>query len=278
MSRRRSPFLRTRLPWGAMWDGSGNAPTRAWRLALAAGAAALYLVGLGGTDLWAPDEPRYAHVAAELFALERGVEDLVLLRVNGEPYDQKPPLYFWLAALASVPSGEVREWTARLPSALAGIACVALTFALGRRLFDARVGAWGAAFLATVVDFAFLARRARLDVMLTLFTLLAALVCWRILVDGDRRRRSVALLHLALGLGTLTKGPVVFVMLLAAGAFLVWERRPREFLRLVPAWGFLISLGLPAAWLAGAVALGPEGFFDVAVVQNTLGRFAGGYS
>jgi 4-amino-4-deoxy-L-arabinose transferase-like glycosyltransferase len=88
----------------------------------------------------------------------------------------------------------------------------------------------------------------------------------------------VALLHLALGLGTLTKGPVIFVMLLAAGVFLVWERRPREFLRLVPAWSFLISLGLPAAWLAGAVALGPEGFFDVAVVQNTLGRFAGGYS
>ena len=54
-----------------MWDGSGNATPRAWRLALAAGAAALYLVGLGGTDLWAPDEPRYAHVAAELFALDQ---------------------------------------------------------------------------------------------------------------------------------------------------------------------------------------------------------------
>ena len=37
------------------------------------------------------------------------------------------------------------------------------------------------------VDFAFLARRARLDVMLTLFALLACVACWKILVDGDRR-------------------------------------------------------------------------------------------
>ncbi|MGI9590320.1 MAG: ArnT family glycosyltransferase, partial [Myxococcota bacterium] len=146
-----------------MWNGSGNAPPRTWGIALLAGALALFLLGLGRTDLWAPDEPRYAHVAAELFAMERGAQDLVLLRVNGEPYDQKPPLYFWLAALASVPGGRVSEWSARLPSALAGLATLALTFALGRRLFDARVAAWGTAFLATVFDFAFLARRARLD-------------------------------------------------------------------------------------------------------------------
>jgi len=114
--------------------------------------------------------------------------------------------------------------------------------------------------------------------MLTLFTLLALAACWRILVEGDRRRRTVALLHLAMGLGTLTKGPVAFLALLASGVFLVWERRPRDVLRLVPLWSWLLSLGLPAAWIAGAVALGPEGFFHEAVVQNTLGRFAGGVS
>jgi 4-amino-4-deoxy-L-arabinose transferase-like glycosyltransferase len=242
------------------------------------GAVALYLGALGATDLWAPDEPRYAHVAAELFAMERGAEDLVLLRVNGEPYDQKPPLYFWLAALASAPAGEVTEWTARLPTALAGLATLAVVFAWGRRLFDSRVAAWAAALLATVFDFAFLARRARLDVMLTLFTLLALAACWRILVEGDQRRRTVAGLHLALGLATLTKGPVAFLVLLAALVFVLWERRPRDFVRLVPAWGWLLSLGLPAAWIAGAVALGPEGFFDEAVVRNTVGRFAGGVS
>ncbi len=261
-----------------MVDGPRNAPPRAWLIALALGAAALTLVGLGRSDLWAPDEPRYAHVAAEIFALERGAEDLVVLRVNGDPYDQKPPLYFWLAALASGPAGEVTEWTARLPSALAGLATIALTFAIGSRLFDARVGAFAAALLATVFDFAFLARRARLDVMLTLFTLLALGACWRILVAGDRRRRMVALLHLAMGLGTLTKGPVAFLPLLAAGIFLGWEHRLRDGLRLLPAWGWLLSLGLPAAWLASAIAVGPEGFLQETIVQNTLGRFAGAYS
>lgn len=256
-----------------------HAPSpRAWLVALGLAAAALYLVGLGRTDLWAPDEPRYAHVAAQLFSLEHGAQDLVVMRVNGEPYTQKPPLYFWLAALASVPAGAVSETTARLPSALAGVATVMLTFLLGQRMLGWRAGAWGAAFAGTVFDFAFLARRARLDVLLTLCAVIALTACWRALGEGRRTRGNVALLHGAMGLGTLVKGPVALLPLLAAAVFLAWERRLRELRSLVPAWSWLLSLGLPLLWVAGAVALTPQGFFYEAVVQNTAGRFVGEFS
>ena len=67
-------------------------------------AALLYLPGLGATDLWAPDEPRYAQVAEEL---RTGAGHRVLLHLNGEPYTQKPPLYFWLAALAGAAADRV---------------------------------------------------------------------------------------------------------------------------------------------------------------------------
>ena len=75
--------------------------SRRRHLAVIAGAALLLLPGLGLVDAWAPDEPRYLEVAEELRAMERGPSDLVLLHLNGRPYDQKPPLYFWLAALAA---------------------------------------------------------------------------------------------------------------------------------------------------------------------------------
>ena len=91
-------------------------------VAASIGVAALYLSGLGATDLWAPDEPRYAHVADEIVAGGHGATGLIVMHVGGEPYSEKPPLYFWLAALASAPAGQVTEVSARLPSALAASA------------------------------------------------------------------------------------------------------------------------------------------------------------
>ena len=61
-------------------------------------------------------------MAEEVRSFEHGPTGLVLLYLNGEPTDQKPPLYYWAAALFGVPGGRVTETAARLPSALAGIA------------------------------------------------------------------------------------------------------------------------------------------------------------
>jgi 4-amino-4-deoxy-L-arabinose transferase-like glycosyltransferase len=49
----------------------------------------------------------------------------------GYTYAEKPPLQLWAVALASLPSGRVSEASARLPSALAAIGAVLLTFFLG---------------------------------------------------------------------------------------------------------------------------------------------------
>ena len=118
------------------------------RAALLLGAALLLLAGLGRVGAWAPDEPRYLQVAEEMRSLRHGRAGLVLPHLNDRPYDQKPPLYFWLAALAGGPGGRVSETAARLPSALAGLACVALTLSLGTRLFGGRAGVLGALALA----------------------------------------------------------------------------------------------------------------------------------
>ena len=54
----------------------------------------LFLVNLGGYDLWPPDEPRFAQVAREM--LDSG--DYLVPRMNGKPYTEKPPMLFWMAA------------------------------------------------------------------------------------------------------------------------------------------------------------------------------------
>src|SRR5690606_10949615 len=203
-----------------------------------------------------------------------GPAGLVLLHLDGEPYTQKPPLYFWLAAAAGLPDGRVHELDARLPSALAGIALVLLVGRFGARSLAPATGALAAALLLTTFEFADEARRARLDVLLALFESAALALFWRI----DRRPGRpppalVAGMHGCLGLAVLTKGPVGFLVpLLVMAAFLAWERRLRDLRRVLPAWAFALSVAPGLAWIAGAVALAPSGFFDEAVVENVIGR------
>lgn len=237
-------------------------------------ASILLLARLGGIDLWAPDEPRYAQIAEEVRAFERGPASAVLLTLNGHPYDQKPPLYFCLAALAGAAGGRVTETAARLPSALAGIALVALVLAWGSRLFGRCAAALGGAILATAVLFPYMARRTQIDLVLALFESLALLGFWRADRGIGSRRASLALLHASMGLAVLTKGPVgLLVPSLVIVAYLVWERRPAALRAVFPPWGLALSLLPGILWVALAIALAPQGFFEGAVVENLYGRF-----
>jgi len=247
------------------------------RALLLAGAALLLFARLGATGLWAPDEPRYGHVAETVRSMEFGLEGLVLLHLNGEPYTQKPPLYYWLAAAAGAPQGRVTEVSARLPSALAGLALVALTLSFGTRLLGGATGALGAALLVTTYAFAENARRAQLDVVLALFEALALVAFWRVDRGIGRRVWNLLALHASLGLAVLTKGPVGFLVPLAIiASFLAWEARLRHLPRAFPLWGLALSIGPGLAWIAGAVALAPPGYFGEAVVDNLFGRFFAG--
>ena len=242
---------------------------------LGAGAALLLLPGLGSLDLWAPDEPRYAQVAEELRAGEAGWRGALLLHLGGDVYDQKPPLYFWLAALAGWPEGRVGERAARLPSALAGLGCVALTARLGARLLGPASGTLGAALLLTTGEFARLARRAQLDVLLTFFVLATFAAFVRIEErPGLPRPRDLVFLHGALGLAALVKGPVgLLIPVLAMVGFALWEGRAARLARLARPALLALSLGPALAWLAACAWLAPAGYLAGAVGENLFGRF-----
>ena len=210
--------------------------------------------------------------------MEQGAEGLVLLHLGGKPYTQKPPLYYWLAAATGSVSGRVTEVAARLPSALAGIATVLATYALGRRLFTPPGAALlGAALLLTSFRFAHLARRAQLDVLLTLFETVALLAFWRIDQQdrSDARRNPkglVFLLHAMLGAAALTKGPVGWLPGLVIFVYLAWEGRLSLLRRLLPPWSLLVSVAPVVLWTLAATSLAPSGFFEEAVIDNLLDR------
>jgi 4-amino-4-deoxy-L-arabinose transferase-like glycosyltransferase len=250
-------------------------PVSPWlRAALLVAAALLLFAQLGALEASAPDEPRYLQISEELRALEQGPRGLVLLHLNREPYTQKPPLYYWLAAAAGAAHGHVTELAGRLPSALAGVLTVWVTLALGTRLLGGRAAFAGAALLLTTYEFARLARRVQLDPLLALWETLALAAFWRLDRGIGRRAPNAALFHGALGLAALTKGPVGFLVpVLIAVAYLAWEGRLRDLRRAFPLWGPLLSIAPGLAWIAAATSFAPAGFAETALTDNLLGRF-----
>jgi len=249
------------------------------RAALAVATLWLLLAGLENRGLWAPDEPRGAQVAREMFSMRHGAGGLALLHLNREPYTEKPPLYYWLVSAASLLPGEVTERTARLPSALAGVATVAATVWLGTLLLDRRSALLGAALLLTVFKFSHLARRVQFDVLLTFFELGALAAFWRLDRGLGSAARNRLALHAGMGLALLTKGPVGFLIpVLSMAAYLGWERRLGDLRRAFSAPTLLVSLGPVLAWLALAVSLAPPDFFDRTVGTGLVGRYFEGTS
>lgn len=224
---------------------------------------------LGARDLWAPDEPRYAEVARE--ALVDG--KWWYPHVNGRPYPDKPPLYFWLAAAASAPAGDVTELTARIPSAAAALLLVLVVVDLGSRILGADAGRVAGLVMATTWLAAWMSRRVNLDVLLSL-CVAGCLWCGMRAAMRSRAggwsRGSVAWMAGAGGaaaLGVMTKGPVALVFLAAALIPMAMQAR-REGSRvsgLAKAATGVAFLVVLAAWLVPAKAIG--GYDPLAVMK-----------
>src|SRR5262249_50767994 len=135
--------------------------------------------------------------------------------------DDKPVLLYWLQICAYACLG-VTEGAARLPSALAALATVLLTYELGRRLFDATTGLLAGLILASTLLFCASAHFANPDALLNACTVLTMLLFWQGHALG---RLRFGWLGLSTGLGALAKGPVGLMLpALVGGVFLIWER------------------------------------------------------
>src|SRR5882757_2714286 len=122
-------------------SGKRNATLLAGALVVALAAAALYLTGIAEIPFYTKGEPREALVVWEM---AHGASHVLPLR-NGTEIPSKPPLFHWLALLASLALGTVSELATRLPSALLAIAAVTGTY-----VFAATTGRLRSGWLAAV--------------------------------------------------------------------------------------------------------------------------------
>jgi 4-amino-4-deoxy-L-arabinose transferase-like glycosyltransferase len=223
--------------------------------------AGLELVGLVGAD-----EPRFAQVAREMLARH----DWVTPVLDGQPWLEKPPLYYWCAMLAYRAAGGVSDWAARLPSAILYSLMVFFIYLWARHL---RRGMQLDAALITassvmVIGFG---RSASTDAPLTvMFTV--AMLCWYGWYSTDNRAWLLGFYFFA-GMGTLAKGPVaIFLAGLIIAAFAALRRNPRLILRTLWPLGIVLYLAVTLPWFIAVQRAAPE-FFRVFFLQHNLARY-----
>jgi len=226
-------------------------------------------VGLGSTGLWEPDEPRYAEATRQM--LQRG--DMLTPYFNGAPRFEKPILFYWTQVGAFVVFG-VSETAARLPSAIAGLGCLLLTYAIGRRYFPARAALSGTLVLATTFRFVVWTRLGLPDVLL-MFWLLGALSYFLRALEDEPYHPHVALIGwAAVGLGMLTKGPVIVIPLLTVAAYVLWTRQHVSVRRLRPWVGALLAAAIGLPWYLWMAWQHGRTFVDFAIGHELLERYA----
>ncbi|MBM4293546.1 MAG: hypothetical protein FJ126_01390 [Deltaproteobacteria bacterium] len=228
----------------------------------------VFFVRLGAPGLMDPDEGRYAEIAREMLVLG----DWLLPRLNFLPYLEKPPLVYWLTALSFKTFG-FTEWAARLPAALSALGSVYLAYALGRALFGAGAGGYGALVLATCGGVVVLGRLLTLDMTLTFFVNLGVGLGY---LAWSRNRPGLwPWAYLALALGALTKGPVAPALaVLIWGAWGLMQGRGQWFAWLRWQYVFLAA-GLTLPWFLW-VSLHYPDFLRFFLWEHHVGRYAGG--
>jgi 4-amino-4-deoxy-L-arabinose transferase-like glycosyltransferase len=230
--------------------------------------------GIGSHSLWSPDEPTGAAVGRAM--LDSG--DLIVPRLNGEPFLEKPPLYWWVQVAAFRAFG-IQDWVARVPSALFSALTLLVAYAIGRRLGGARQGMLALVVLGTTVVFVQNLGRVVVDPALTFFVALAHLG-FAVLVEPrspSEARWARLLIAVAIPLGFLSKGVVAIG--LGAGPpvlYLLATRRGRAVreLALLAALGVPVFALLVTPWALALYREAGWAGLKECLIANTASRFA----
>ena len=266
----------------------------AWLILILTTLYVCYFSHLGAIGLVGPDEPRYASIARAM--AETG--DWVTPRLYGNPWFEKPPLYYWGAALSFKLFG-VSEAAARLPSAVSALLATLAIAWLALRLYGPETARWLLLLLPTTVGMISFSHAAATDMPFSaMFTIamVAAAILLR-LVPPERSPISApkqsspqppassltsftsstyfaaALFGFFLGLAVLAKGPAG--MILCGGAAFLWAlitKRWRDALRLFHPAAIAAFCLTALPWYILCAHRNPD-FFRIFIIEHNFKRF-----
>lgn len=218
-----------------------------------------------------PDEGLHAAIAREM--VDRG--DYLVPRVLGEPFLDKPVLYFWMLA-ASIRCLGPTEVAVRLPGLVCGWLGALTTWMLARRLLGRGAGDLAYSLAATLALPLAVTQAAVHDVALVPWTNLALLFLWRLDRASTAWRASLAAIAAGgfVGLAILTKGLVgVALVGVPFALWLLVERRLTPRTATLGLVSVSVGVALAAPWYLAMEQARP-GYLRYFFVERHLLGFA----
>ncbi|MGQ8336493.1 ArnT family glycosyltransferase [Sunxiuqinia sp. A32] len=217
------------------------------------------------------DAGKYAAIAKNIFI----DGDFINLKIHGDPYDQKPPLLFWLSTLGFHTFG-LTNFGYKFFAVLYALIGVFATYKLAESLYNKRSGIIAAITIFTSQIYFLYCMDVHTD---TILQANVAFALWQ-LHDYLKKRKTLnfILAFVGIGLAMMSKGPIGgAVPAFALGTHLLLKGDFKEIFK--PKW----IIGIAIALLTASPALiglynqfGLEGikFF---FITNNVGRITGNY-
>ena len=233
----------------------------------------LFFYTLGDANFYhIRNESRRAEIVREM--LEKG--NWIVPTLEGEITLTKPPLFYWMVALCSLKSG-VNEYTARIPSAVAGIGTILFTFLLGSFLFNRTIGFWSALMLMVTNIFMDQSRSAEMESMLTFFITGSIYCFFKGYRESARAKIWFPLFFIMMGLGTITKGPFAITFPLIPIISYLCIYRDKKILKSSSfLFGILFFFIILLPWPLLILKTHPH--FARVVLEETIGRVTTGFA
>ena len=219
-------------------------------------------------DFTPDNELRYLQIADE--AIENG--NIFAFTLGGEPYADKPPLYLWIVILSKLLLGKHSMFLLSLFSLIPAFVIIWIMdrWASLKKPAD-RVGV--AFMMMTCVLFLGASVILRMDMLMTMFIVLALYSFWQLYEGTGVERRQQILLPVWIFMALFTKGPVGILMPPLAIICFLWRKgRLRETGRYLgwKTWG-IIAL-LCAVWFTGVYLDGGKDYLNNLLFHQTMGR------
>jgi 4-amino-4-deoxy-L-arabinose transferase-like glycosyltransferase len=232
---------------------------------LLAVASLAILAGLGNGTFWEPDEPRFAEATRQMFVRD----DFLTPYLNGAPRFEKPILFYWTQAAALAAFGD-NEFSARLPSAVAGIGIVLLLYLIGAQITSRRAALIAGLVTATMFRFVTFARIGLTDIPVIFFVVAALYGFIRAVHQASSAWALVA--WMCVGLGVLTKGPVGVLPLAIWATYAVFIRDWSLVARIRPLIGGVLALAIALPWYVVMALQHGRAFTDFAIGHEMVER------
>ena len=262
----------------------------AWLALILATLYVCYFSHLGAIGFVGPDEPRYAWIARDM--AETG--DWVTPRLYSHPWFEKPPLYYWGAAICFKLFG-VSEAAARLPSAISALLATLAMAWLAWRLYGADTARWLLLLLPTTVGMIGFSHAAATDMPFSAM-LTIAMVCAGVVLElvpdesygpgvqhavplqgepgvGRSRWPALILFGFFLGLAVLAKGPAGVI--LCGGSVFFWAlftKRWRDAFRLFHPAAITAFCVTALPWYILCARRNPD-FFRIFIIEHNFKRY-----